>query len=169
MSKNLLIVSMLCLSTMIFWQSYPQSFQPKSGSQNELSQVIGRLQPGSLVRLKAQDLGTVEATFLRSSDGKLIIEKDQTDTTISMESIETIWVRRSAVGKGAMVGAIVFGVLGFGSGLLLDALCKGFDESEEPTGCPESIALGGVAGATGGALLGATIGAASRRWHQIYP
>lgn len=150
-------------------ESLAQSFESNHGSPDKLSQVMEGLQLQSLVRLKTQDLGGFEAVFPGYRDGEVLISKDQTESAVPVGNIEKIWLRRGSIGGGARWGAISFGVLGTLSGLMLHGLCKGLDESENPSGCPEFIVLGGMAGAAGGALIGAAIGAASLRWQQIYP
>jgi hypothetical protein len=93
-----------------------------------------------------------------------VVQLAMRDTTIQFAMIDSIWVRKSGAGTGAIIGAVVVGVP---SALFWGALCTGLSEGD---GCPQWGAVAGLtmAGAAAGALLGTAIGSASSHWQLRY-
>lgn len=95
------------------------------------------------------------ARALRFADARLLL----------VSEIDTLWVRRRATGRGALIGGIVVGGASFG---LLVLVCRAIGEGEECNAWGTVIGLTAV-GAGGGALLGAGIGSLIPRWQRVDP
>jgi hypothetical protein len=85
---------------------------------------------------------------------------------VPWSEIERVQTCQSGAGRGAAVGAGVFGVLGLGLGVVISNVEFGFGSNDD-TGVPEVAALTLVS-ATVGALLGALIGAPATRWRTVH-
>ncbi|NIR47269.1 hypothetical protein GWO43_02225 [candidate division KSB1 bacterium] len=158
----------LCLCTLIASEAEAQT--PESNYRIKvITTIIKDVKRGARLRIKDSASNMIEGKFIERKRDEILIRKDQTNRAVSLDSIQAIWIQRSATGSGAKVGAIAVGIMGTLSGLAVHGLCQGLDESEDPEGCPEFIAAGAFLGATGGALIGAGIGSLARNWHQIYP
>lgn len=85
---------------------------------------------------------------------------------LMLDSVDRIQVRGNAAGTGALIGAGIglAGGLAMGIGLT-SSLCNDGLGCSNAGGGTAFIALASTAG---GALLGALIGAASKRWETIY-
>jgi high-affinity Fe2+/Pb2+ permease len=81
--------------------------------------------------------------------------------------VQRIEVRRSAAGKGALIGAGIGLVAGLAAGVgIASSVCDGgLGPCNNAGGGISFLALAGTAG---GALLGAGIGAANKEWRTVY-
>jgi len=92
---------------------------------------------------------------------------DSVATSLTLDGVERIQVRGSATGKGAAIGAAIGLVGGLAAGIgLTSSLCNDGLGCSNAGGGTVFVALVSTAG---GALLGALIGSASKRWETIYP
>lgn len=123
--------------------------------------AVHRLEPGSFVRVHT-DGRRVEGRFSGTTIAPPGLELSE--STIEFPKIDSLWVRGNAARGGAITGAVV---IGLSSAILLAVYCTAVSDG---TGCDEygKIALVSLAGAGGGALLGAAIGSAVPRWHLRY-
>jgi hypothetical protein len=118
------------------------------------------------VRLSLQQTRLIGRLTDVTEDRATVAESSGT-RAIDLGAIDTIWVRRTAVGKGALIGGAIGAVgLGVFLGLLGDALCESTNCGNETLGA----ALIGVGlGAAGGGLIGAGIGLAIPVWKRRFP
>jgi len=86
------------------------------------------------------------------------------DQLVPVTAIDTLWLRRRATGRGAIIGGIVGGAASFG---FLTIVCRAIFEGEcDAWGTVIGLT---VVGAGGGVLLGAGIGSLIPRWQRIDP
>lgn len=133
-------------------------------AQATLDSMARQLKPGQTVRLHLQTGQRAEGRFVYQPDLS-VVQLTMRDTTIPFAMIDSIWVRKTGAGTGALVGAVVVGVP---SALFWGSLCGALSESGG--GCDQWGTVVGlsVAGAGVGALLGAAIGSASSHWQLRY-
>jgi hypothetical protein len=85
---------------------------------------------------------------------------------IQWSAIDQVQVHKGSPGRGALIGAAAFGVLG---GWLAYALNNSFtDDSPSASSNAGAIAKGFTVSALVGAAIGAGVGAASRHWVVVY-
>jgi hypothetical protein len=106
-----------------------------------------------------------EGRVIRVAGDSVFIADAGRVRALPMGLIDTLWVRRRATGRGALVGALVGGVP---LALALGALCAGYgdDCGNNVTG---AAAAGFVIGGGAGALLGSAIGSVVVRWERRIP
>ena len=86
---------------------------------------------------------------------------------VPVDRLEALWVRTRATRKGAKIGAIAGGVLGVGFGILIgEVLCN--DEDCEADTVEAALGLGAL-GAIAGAIPGALIGYLVQGWSPVWP
>lgn len=125
---------------------------------------FGTLNPGQIVRVKTVG-GSRFDTRLRGSAGDSVtVLFAGADVPFTAERVDSLWVRGRAIRTGAVVGGAVAAPMSF---LLLWWTC---DAVAEGTGCDEWGVVVGLsfAGAVGGALAGAGVGALIPKWHLRY-
>jgi hypothetical protein len=151
----------------IIWRLFPALILlPASlAAQTTLDSVARRLKPGQTVRLHLQTGQRAEGRFAVYQPDQSVVQLAMRDTTIQFAMIDSIWVRKTGAGTGAIIGAVLVGVP---SALLWGSLCSGLSDSGG--GCDQWGTVIGlsVAGAGAGALLGAAIGSASSHWQLRY-
>jgi hypothetical protein len=92
---------------------------------------------------------------------------DSAAAHLMLDSVDRIQVRGNAAGSGALIGAGIGLLGGLATGIgLTSSLCNDGLGCSNAGGGTAVIALVSTAG---GALLGALIGSASKRWKTIYP
>lgn len=92
---------------------------------------------------------------------------DSAAAPLLLDSVDRIQVRGNAAGTGVLIGAGIGLVGGLATGIgLTSSLCNDGLGCSNAGGGTAFIALVSTAG---GALLGALIGSASKRWQTIYP
>jgi hypothetical protein len=151
----------------IIWRLIPALILlPASlAAQTTLDSVARRLKPGQTVRLHLQTGQRAEGRFAVYQPDQSVVQLAMRDTTIQFAMIDSIWVRKTGAGTGAIIGAVLVGVP---SAILWGSLCSGLSDSGG--GCDQWGTVIGlsVAGAGAGALLGAAIGSASSHWQLRY-
>jgi len=113
------------------------------------------------IRVFTRAHGSREAPLLAHSASELVLDARPAPLRLDAASIDSLWERRTASGRGALIGGLVGGVVG-----VLIAT-QAVEEGE--TAPADYVGLLGVGGAVGGGLLGALIGRAVPRWHRVYP
>lgn len=121
--------------------------------------------PGARVRLALDTGETVEGRCGPVVDGRLLVRVQEEDRPVQLAQVDTVWTRRSYLTEATLLLAIV----GAATGVFVS------DETETCTaiGCTveyrfgraESAAVGAVAGAALGVLIGPRI----TRWRQRFP
>lgn len=121
------------------------------------------------IRLAVNDV-MLEGPFERFAADTLWFKPTTSGVPMAVpaDSIDGLWTRGSAAGKGALIGAVVGGAAGLGLGLASESA----DESEFFSGANNGQSeplLGLIAGAMGGMVLGTLFGAPFRSWHRKHP
>ncbi len=116
------------------------------------------------VRLTIPDVGRHEGRLLERSSDLLVLSADPQPLQVPATTIDTLWIRGTAVKTGAIVGAVILGALGTALGAWAGAASTDHDFQ---TG--QAILAGGGVGLLGGALLGSVTGLAIPKWHRRYP
>jgi hypothetical protein len=119
--------------------------------QDSLSRVaaaLARLELGSRVRARTLAGRELEGTLLLSPAGIMRLHTPDApgfETVAPLQDVDSLWVRHSYTGLGALIGAALFAI----PGAILADYCPGCDNP--PTG---HAVPGALVGATIGALLG---------------
>lgn len=123
-----------------------------------------RLRAGQTVRVRLADGQRFEARLVSVDSSPLTLRFVEPHPVVPITAIDSLWLRRRATGRGAVIGGIVAGV---GSFAFLSVMCRAVSEGE----CQEWGAVTGLSllGAGGGALLGAGIGSLIPRWQRLDP
>jgi len=126
------------------------------------SELSSRINGQALIRVSGR-WGTRTLVGPHLSGRSLAFE----GTELGLDSVDRIQVRGNATGRGALIGAGIglAGGLAVGIGLT-SSLCNDGLGCRNAGGGSAFIALVSTAG---GALLGALIGSAVKRWVTIYP
>lgn len=136
---------------------------PAQGPRAALQQVGA----GKLVRVSA-DGRRVQGRIAAIEGDNLVLSVDDTRRPIVIAEIDSLWRRRGAYGKGALVGGVV-GAAAF-TGFLHFVVSIACESSD---GCRDdrrrAWGYGLVLGGAGGALLGAGIGGLFNRWERLEP
>ena len=120
------------------------------------------LKPDRFVRIQLPDLGRIQGRVGARTGPDLVLQMDEENRTVSLGSVDTLWVR----GRRTKTGAIIGGVLGIGGGIFLGAIANALCEYD----CDGNFIVGGaVFGGVSGGVLGAIIGAAIPRWRRVFP
>ena len=128
--------------------------------------VVAPLVPkSSMVRMRMR--GTeMTGKLIALTSGVATISTESGNQTATLASVDSIWVRGSAVKKGALIGGVAGAVL-FGTfvAVVVDAVCEVDCDNEWVGGA----FVGGGLGFLGGGLLGAGIGALIPKWRLRFP
>ena len=132
--------------------------------QTPLDAAIRTLQPGERVRIRVRGGERIESRIVSVQTEPLGLQLTGAGASLDAAAIDSLWVRRNAARAGTNVGVVVGGVLSFA---FWAAVCTGVSEGQ---GCDAwgTVAILGFAGAAGGALIGAGIGALVPSWKLRY-
>ena len=133
-------------------------------AQGSIETAFSALKPGQRVRLRAQGGDRTESRVLSVRTESPALWLEGASAPYDGATIDSLWVRGRATAAGAIVGAVVFGAATSGAGL---AICKGLSESSSSCGSDTTVPLF-LAGAAGGALIGALIGTGIPKWRLRY-
>ena len=132
--------------------------------QGSIDTAFSALKPGQMVRLRAHGGNRTESRVVSVRTESPALWLEGASAPYDGATIDSLWVRGRATATGAIVGAVVFGAATSGAGL---AICKGLSESSSSCGSDTTVPLF-LAGAAGGALIGAVIGSAIPKWRLRY-
>jgi hypothetical protein len=135
------------------------------GGQAPLQAAIRTLKPGQTVRIRVHGGDRIESRIRSLQAESITLQLVGDSAAFDIAAIDSLWVRGRATRTGAIAGAAVVGIASFA---FWAALCEGL--SEGPGGCKEWGTVTGfsVAGAGGGALIGAGVGALVPKWRLRY-
>jgi hypothetical protein len=131
---------------------------------SRLERAVAVLTPGAFVRV-ASGSQRSEGRFRAAVRDSLLLTWLEVTWGVPLDRVDTLWVRQRAAGPGAAVGAVVGAVALTTLGFLFP--CDAADACSDEY--PVVIVLGGLLGAGGGALMGASLGSLGRRWSRRYP
>jgi hypothetical protein len=123
--------------------------------------------PDRLVRVWV-DARRMEGRVATLADSLLVLRHGASLERIAVADVDTAWVAKRAIAKGAAIGA---GIGGVGLGALAVVMVRGLCDSVN--GCGEDYLPAffgwGALGAAGGAALGAGLGALADTWERAWP
>lgn len=126
-----------------------------AAAQRPLDAVAGGLRQGQKIRVHAPDRGLAEGRFAGYSAG--VVQLRVGDATVPVGGLDSLWVRRSHIMKGALIGGLALGAANAGFWVW----ACGTDDD----GCEATWVVALTAGAVGaGAVVGGLIGAAASGW-----
>lgn len=117
---------------------------------------------GRTIRVQLHDGGRIEGR-VTAADGARV-RLDGVPAPVEATQVDSLWLRRSGTGRGAVIGAAGGALAGLGFAVFV---C---DRVSEGQGCDawDAVALITAGGAAGGALIGAAVGSAMPRWTRAY-
>ena len=130
---------------------------------------IDALEVEQRARVRAADALSIEGVFLGLEGPDMLLRTIGAEQArrVPVDRLEALWVRTRATRKGAKIGAIAGGVLGVGFGILIgEVLCN--DEDCEADTVEAALGLGAL-GAIAGAIPGALIGYLVQGWSPVWP
>ena len=152
----------LCVMALIAVFPYDGSAQATPTRESS----VDALEAGQRVRVRAADALSIEGVFLGLEGPDMLLSTTPAEQAqrVPVDRLEALWVRKRRTGKGAMIGAIAGGVLGIAAGIYA------MEVIEKPYG-PDSadVVLGSALGAIAGAGTGALIGFLVRGWSPVWP
>src|SRR2546426_7445217 len=124
-----------------------------------------RLHAGQTVRVRLADAQRFQARLVGVDSSPLVLRFAQSPQGVPISSIDSLWLRRSGTGTGAIIGGIVVGGASFALGAVV---CTAVGEGD---GCSnwDYVTGFGLAGGAVGALLGAGVGSLFPRWRLVDP
>jgi len=129
---------------------------------NHVARALPGLERGQRVRIRVNGDGLVEGLVLGSSERLVTIRSAGAATAIPAAVVDSLWVRSTHAGRGALIGGAV---LGLGFGALGATVC--------PRECDVSSATaferGGLIGIVLGGAIGATVGLTAPSWRLRVP
>jgi len=129
--------------------------------------ALQQLGPDKLIRVSV-DGNRLQGRTRTIEGDDLLLAMGERATRVPIAAIDTLWRRRGAYGRGALVGG-AFGAAAF-TGFLHFVVSIACESSE---GCRDdrrrAWGYGLVLGGAGGALLGAGIGGLFNRWERLEP
>lgn len=137
---------------------------PVLGAQESAERRLQRLRPGQTIRLRLTDGRRLESRIAAVGGDPFSISLTQVGTALTLEAIDSLWVRARATGRGALVGA---GVLGTSQLVFWGLLCG--DHPGQERVCSHGVtATMTTFGLVGGVLLGAGVGSLVPKWPLRY-
>jgi hypothetical protein len=137
---------------------------PVLAAQESAESRLERLQPGQTLRLRLVDGQRLQSTIAAVAGDPFSIRLTQLPTPLTLEAIDSLWVRGRATAPGALVGA---GLLGASQVVFWGSLC-GEHPQQERVCSHETTAVMTTFGLIGGALLGAGVGLLVPKWRLRY-
>lgn len=117
--------------------------------------VLGRLEPGTLVRVRTDDDRRIEASLSAVTRDSIMMRSRASDMTVALGEIDSLWTGSRNSARGDTVGALVGGTASLG------VLAYGCARAAEGGGCePTVLMLGSLTGAAAGGLLGSVLAVA---------
>ncbi|HUF35412.1 MAG TPA: hypothetical protein VMN37_05645 [Gemmatimonadales bacterium] len=139
-----------------------QSSQPSGDTVNPgLASALSQMRANAALRAFAGGDGLHTGTLDGRTAQDLLLREDSALRQVPLRAIDTLWVRRSATGRSALIG----GILGLAVGGILGAAYPVESDGNEAA----MVGIGAGGGAALGALVGAVAGSISRQWVRVYP
>ena len=148
------------LAMLLFGPPAPAEAQTLGTRDTAGHQALARLRPGSEVRVSGNDT-LLQGTLHRLTPTQIVLAQDGTRRSLTLRSVDSLWVARRATGKGTLIGALV----GLGAGAIIGAAAA---EGGNDTPPAAWVAIYGGAGLLSGAVVGAVVGS-GKRWERAYP
>jgi len=133
-------------------------------AQGSIEAALRTLKQGQTVRIRVHGGDRIESRIISVRAESLALWLDGASAPLDGAAIDSLWVRGRATSTGAIVGAVVTGAGSSAAGL---AFCKAVSESASSCGSDTTVPFF-LAGAAGGALIGAAIGAGIPKWRLRY-
>lgn len=135
------------------------------GGQAPLEAAVRTLKPGQTVRIRVHGRDRIESRIRSLQAESLTLQLVGDSAAFDVAAIDSLWVRGRATRTGAIAGAAVVGVASFA---FWGGLCTALNDG--PGGCKDwgRVTAYSVAGAGGGALIGAGVGALVPKWRLRY-
>lgn len=140
-----------------------EAFAQEARASDSRARAVARLRPGHPVRIHARGLGRVEGAFLRPTEAAVVLSAEQGERFVPIAGIDSLWVRGTAAGRGAVLGSLVGAVVG------AIAMFTANQTAFEDLADRDAALIGAGLGLPSGALVGTLIGAVSRPWKRWYP
>src|SRR5215510_5775024 len=138
---------------------------PSDSARAVMMAALGRVAPGTFLRVHMAGAGRVEGRVTAKSETALTFEAGSSVLLVPKSGINSVWARESRSSHGALVGILTGGLIGgvltvvVGSG---EPFC-GVDAGNcDPKGL--LFAKGALVGGSLGALLGAAFGSGHHEW-----
>lgn len=127
--------------------------------------VFSRIRPGATVRARLGPDQAITGRYSPIGDGRLGITLDRGATdTLRLDQLSELAVRGRHTKTGASIGGAAGAAFGAFVGIIITATC----ETSDCNGVGPYLLAIPLFG-SGGALLGAAVGAAIPRWRRIFP
>ena len=126
------------------------------------ARALAGLETGQHVRIRTNGDALVEGEVLFSSESFVTIRSAGPATTIPAASVDSLWVRSTHAGRGALVGGATLGLF---FGAWGATLCPGECDISSST----AFIRGGLGGVVLGGAIGAIVGLAVRSWRLRLP
>ena len=127
--------------------------------------IVNELEPGDHVR--GADAFRIEGTFLAIEGEEVLVSRDAGVQHVPVERIEGLWVRKSGIGRGALLGGVIGAIVGAGLGIVVGEVLCNDDDCEANT--LEAVGILGAAGAGLGIAGGALVGSFVKSWRLVWP
>jgi hypothetical protein len=139
-----------------------EAFAQEARASDSRARAVARLRPGHQVRIHARGLGRVEGAFLRPTEAAVVLSAEQGERFVPVVAIDSLWVRGTAAGRGAILGSFVGAVVG--AIAMYAANQSAFEVADR-----DAALIGAGFGLASGAFVGTIIGAVSKPWKRWYP
>ncbi len=120
------------------------------------------LQAGRTVRVSGRDIGTLTGSVAGVREGAFWLGGSLAERRVPLGGIDSVWVSRGHAGTGALVGALIGGVVGVAA--MSGRSCQLGDSN-----CIAGASLAATGIMLTGVLVGAIIGDAAKSWDRRYP
>lgn len=142
----------------------PLTAQQRSAS--DPASALAALCPGAHIHVSLSPAGLTNGVCRFASADSLLLARGAVEERFALQDVDTVWVR----GRGTKTGAVAGGLAG---ATALTALGFAFVYGLCGGGCwddyPRVLLLGVTVGGSGGALVGAALGALTIQWRRRYP
>ena len=144
---------------------------PIASAQRPTADVSTHIQPQQHVRLRLRDGNRLEGQVDRSTRFSASLILRAPARAVPYELVDSVWVRRTAIRNGAMIGGAVLGVAGFGRFAHLcftGAGCLVTGSHNTTAAKWRAVSVMTLASVGTGTLLGAIVGVLVPRWELSY-
>jgi hypothetical protein len=117
--------------------------------------------PGDTVRVRTTPYETIEGPVVRLTNDFVTIQLGHSLRTVSADSIDSLWIRRNSVRRGAIVGGLL---------AALPLYVWSASDCRISLDCGDDSGIYGliiIAGAAVGTIMGAQIGSLIPRWQLV--